>query len=234
MTRDAYRAAIDDTWNKAYRAKHPEEPINDRRTAGADSAVADLIDWLASNRGAIELVQAIGNSLSKRVLPELESTANPSELPNRKSMANHFWCDLLAGMACAYEGMKRGLHGEVERTVKIALQSRRENERPVFARAAVKIAAQITWTSVTELSHSVGIEDGVRAVRILAILTCPEPENHMSVARCCMAPLTGGLISEETRTRLSEVFSTEWLSEIQDHLTDDWQPLRLRSGRVVW
>lgn len=55
--------------------------------------------------------------------------------------------------------------------------------------------------------------------RILGILICKAPENHRAVARCCLKPLTGGVISEQTKERLMEIFPPDWLGQIQRSLS---------------
>jgi len=133
-------------------------------------------------------------------------------------MLDHFWCDLLAAYACAIENAQHNLDKIPEHVTAAILETRATSERPVLEEATTRLAVQTTWKSIKKLPIFGQIDSVLRAVRILAVLICPAPERHRSVARHCLAPLTNGVLSAATKDRLTEALPEDWLSYVRKRL----------------
>lgn len=217
--RAAFRAQADHAWARASKRK-TRTPSAAKQAAGTDTAVADVVDWLAKNPYAIDNVQEIGNALTDTVIKELDRSLGQAARQSRmEAMTDHFWCDLLAALACAISEFKKQLDRIPERVTSAVLESRdADHRRSIIEDIVVRYAVRTTWKAIQKLSFFDQIDNLIRATRILGILICKAPEQHPAVARCCLAPLTGGVISAATKERLMEIFPPDWLSETRRSL----------------
>jgi hypothetical protein len=135
-----------------------------------------------------------------------------------KAMAKHFWCDLLAAFSCAINDLKKQLDKVPDRVISTVLASA-HRDRHFIDEVVVRLAVRTTWKAIRELPFFGQVDDMLRAMRILAVLMCKAPEDHRAVARCCIFPLTKGLISAETKRRLEEIFPKDWLLETRRSLS---------------
>ncbi|MFC7329206.1 hypothetical protein [Marinactinospora rubrisoli] len=175
------------------------------KAAAMGTAVADIVDWLASDRNAIDDVDAIGRVISTQVISELDAhvgTEQRDEL--RRALPGHFWCELLAQLC--------GAAAVADRTVE---------EIPTYAKSAgpgadeqlgwaalnhcvAGFALDTIWASVLPLVDNLAILR--RSLRVLAVLICPDPGNHRAVAQLCVSPEARAIISDVAGSRILESF----------------------------
>jgi hypothetical protein len=217
--RAAFRARADEAWARASKRK-TTTPSGAKQAAGTDTAVADVVDWLAENRYAIDEVQQIGDALTGTVIGELDQSLGPVTRNRRmKAMTDHFWCDLLAAFACAISEFKQQIDKIPDRVTSAILESRDTDHRSIVEDIIVRLAVSATWKAIHKLSFFDQLDHLIRATRILGVLICKAPEQHPAVARCCLKPLTGGVISAATTERLMEIFPPDWLSDTRRSLS---------------
>ena len=220
------RAGIDAEWdqNRPRTAKgRPGRPNKNRRAAAADSAIADVVDWLAEHPDEIDLIQAVGDLLAKDVSEELEKELGKAKWKAlKRSLVDHFWCDLLAALAGALGEFKKMADQIPEYIEKMILESRAVEKRSAVDKWLVRLAVRTVWNLIKRLPVFGQFDDLVRAVRILAILLCPALEDHPAVYHHCIVPLVGEgvkeIISDETKRRLEEIFPEDWPDGIRRKL----------------
>jgi hypothetical protein len=210
--RVAFRARADQVWAE-WTARRRARPNLPTKAAGCDTAVADIMDWLADEPSAIDLVRRFGHALSTDVFEKVDGL--PGERPARRSaMVDHFWCDLLAASAHAIADLKK-LPGQVAETVtSVIFDERRRKGRPLVERTVVRAAADSTSKAIEGLfpAFPSDLDTTLRTMRILAAMICPAPERHSAVYRYCVKPLADegkGIIKAETEQRLMKVFPAE-------------------------
>lgn len=209
------RADIDAEWDRNRPRTAKSRPNKNRRAAAADSAIADVVDWLAEHPDEIDLIEAVGDLLAKDVSEELEHELGKAEWKAlKRSLVDHFWCDLLAALAAALGEFKKITDRIPEPVEKTILESRAMEKRSVVDKSLVRLAVRTVWNLIKRLPVFGQFDDLLRAVRILAILLCPAPEDHPAVYRHCIVPLVGegsrGIISDVTKKRLEEIFPEDW------------------------
>ncbi|TDD60712.1 hypothetical protein E1293_45555 [Actinomadura darangshiensis] len=146
----------------------------------------------------------------------------------------HFWCELLAQMACAlaeYENVRERMFRKVEDV----LQWRDEQALPDGLRRAGAIASAVHWTwrfllaSVVAAS-GVGSLAGLLAcgdvqrllwpIRVIAVLMCPDASHHPAVREHCWQPIirfARAEIRDTVRERLKQVFTEDpWFAPGRD------------------
>lgn len=209
------RADIDAEWGRNRPRTAKSRPNKKRRAAAAESAIADVVDWLADHPEEINLIEAVGDLLAKDVSEKLERELGKAKWKAlKRSLVDHFWCDLLAALAAGLGEFKKitdRIPGYVE---KMILESRAVEKRSMIDKWFVRLAVRTVWNLIKGLLVSGQFDQLLRAVRILAILMCPAPEDHPGVYRHCIAPLVGegvaNIISDVTQKRLQEIFPEDW------------------------
>jgi hypothetical protein len=190
--------------------------------AATDVAVADIIDALAaiivqgSDTPTTDIIaEKIGTIVAAKASEEIDGLYGSAERRDwKRQQANHFWCEILASFACTVEDLK-ALDDQVPESAASRILSPSRHDRPPAAEeAAVRLATRVAWQEIeTEI---VGIllrelpplrqaEDLCRAIRILAIMMCPAPEDHRAVVQCCIKPLEESIISAEVKQQLMKV-----------------------------
>ncbi|MBW8486297.1 hypothetical protein [Actinomadura parmotrematis] len=216
--RAAFRARADAAWSTATRRKRPE-PSERGKAAATDTAIADIVDWLAANGRAIEQVEELGTAIAGEapplLAPELEAHGRTACM---KAMTDHFWCELLACFARVLSDVKEQLDLAPGLVAREILASRQAYKRSLLADTVARAAVHATWEVVQRVSFAARLDDLIRAVRILAVLICKAPEHHAAVARNCLDPLSGEVISTATQERLMQIFPAEWLQETRTTL----------------
>lgn len=214
--RVAFRVRVDEAWADAHRGKTRARPSLRKQAAGTDSAVVDIVDWLAHHRTVVDEVEAIAKILGDEVLQELDRSLDPSHRADRRhAFTDHLWCDLLAGMAQALEAYDKQLDRIPDRITALILAARERGSRSAVEDFQVKLAVNEAWKAIQELPFVKAllpeVEEPLRAIRILAILICPAPEHHHEVIVHCLNPLGSELVSEATQERLARVLPSKWL-----------------------
>lgn len=218
--REQFRARADQAWAMSDPASPGEEPSGDRKAAAADTAVADIVDWLAENPTAIDYTQSIGNMLRDNVMPELEKRleASSDRQVQKARQLDHFWCDLLVGVVYAIDKFKQFWRSVPDHVASEIIAMRAANGRAAVSDDTVTVAVQTAWKMLGESLQVERAKDILLAARVLATLLCKAPEEHKAVVQFCIAPLTKGIIAPSTKSRLQEIFPAEWLSELRRSL----------------
>jgi hypothetical protein len=184
-----------------------------------------MADWLATAAVAApnsvpaisqELIGDIGDLVANEVCDAVLKAINAAN-NNKKRVAlagSHFFCDLLAALACAMERFSDEFDQSVDYIVRRVLSSQRGDGNSPMQEFAVKVAAQIVVKGVRKLIDHATIgrqfSDVLRAVQILAVMMCPAPERHADIVRCCLRPLGEPVISAEVQDRLT-VSMPDWM-----------------------
>jgi hypothetical protein len=81
--------------------------------------------------------------------------------------------------------------------------------RSFISDALVKLAATIAVDEVIQLAQEAShYNDFKRALRLSAIMSCPDPTEHEAVLKCCVIPLEKGIISVEVKRELLQAVPT--------------------------
>jgi hypothetical protein len=178
-------------------------------------------------------VEQLGNAIARSTYRALDEKFQGAELKGaRTQLANHFWCDLFVALVIAIEKLQNLVNKIPKYVKKLILRSTRQGERSLVTKLVVGFAVDKAWAALTKLPIFTILPTGeiLRALRILAILACPAPENHEEVCEHCIKPLKQ-LFSTETVNRLKAVLLKDWnedLSMSAGEMTDD-----LLSGPAV-
>jgi hypothetical protein len=82
----------------------------------------------------------------------------------------------------------------------------------VIPEPIVRVTAQAAVNAIMSLSAARQFDDLLRATRILAIATCPDPKRHRSVAIYCLVPLETFVLSTSTKQELTRALPRGWMS----------------------
>jgi hypothetical protein len=96
--------------------------------------------------------------------------------------------------------------------VSAVLTARRREHRPVIPEPLATVAAHAAVNALMKLSAIRQFDDMLRATRILAIMTCPAPEQHRAVALYCMNPLGKEILSDAIRQELTASLPRGWIT----------------------
>ena len=169
---------------------------------GKDRTVIDqIVDWLTANPTVKDQVDSIAEIVGAQSVKAFNQYGHATSWPQLK--LNHFLCGLLASLACAIDEFKQQLDRVPDRVISLILGSR--NGLTLDA-VAVRVAVHAAWRLISQLPVFGQVDNLLRATRIAAVLTCPDPDAHEEVLRYCLCPLGGNVISEVTE------------EEIRDHL----------------
>ncbi len=158
------------------------------------------------------MVEALAKGLGDEVVAELDKSFDETHrLERRRALADHFWCDLLAAFAHLIAQVKQAVGSVPELAVETILDSRRADQRSVVGDLQVRLAVHAAWTIIEALPVFAQVDQLLRVVRVLAVLICPAPENHRAVVIYCLDPLTGQLVTAETKDRLERVLPGGWM-----------------------
>jgi hypothetical protein len=219
------RAEAEKAWDIAA-VQAPDRRSKAKKTASIDAAVADLTEWLANNESVTDRVQVVGDALARSVHTELEESLGSAGLESFKSSSlDHFWCDLLATFACVIGRFKWWHKQAYEFAAEKILESRTSDGRSHLDEAVIRLAMRASWKAVSAAIPGllpVHLTETLWAMRILAILLCPAPEEHKAVAKCCLDPITSfaesalrRAIASATRERLLNALPEDWLPATQ-------------------
>jgi hypothetical protein len=149
-----------------------------------------------------DIVQEIGDLLAA-VARDLDG-----DHAQRRALADHFFCGLLAELANAIQIFGDAFDQAIEEVVSAVMSQRLAENRSPVSGVVVRLAVHAVVAGVKEIISRLALMKDVdklqRAVRILAILMCPAPEKHRAVVEYCIDPLEQPIVSEVIRRRLQQ------------------------------
>ncbi|QXJ20562.1 hypothetical protein AGRA3207_001295 [Actinomadura graeca] len=218
VERDVVRRRAEEKWltESEGREKKATFPMKE---AAVDTSISDLIDWLAETIHITDRVQALGHALTDDAMEILLGHLGAVDLQTfKKASVNHFWCELLASLACTLEAFGDWNDRLRERLSQVMVLSKCSDH---IAEGAGKLAVQAALRAIpvaVPLPSTGQVEDLLWPTRILAILMCKAPERHEAVSKCCLDPIAGGAdelvkaaVARTTKERLVQVLPPDWL-----------------------
>ncbi|MBF6063278.1 hypothetical protein IU500_17485 [Nocardia terpenica] len=207
-----FRGVTDGMWAAATGPRTSKKPTKRRMAAAVESALADVIDWLAKHPEDCTSVKALAEALSGEVVDKLTAELEPAgRLARRQQVAHHFWCSLLAAFAQTMKAVDQ----VPDAVVKILLQHKESSAWAGIPDAAIKVAVHAAWRAIKNLPVLGGYDHLLRTVRILAVAICPAPESHKEVFEYCVKPMYGALLTpivqDETVRRLERALPPGWI-----------------------
>jgi hypothetical protein len=146
----------------------------------------------------------------------------------------HFWCELLAQMACVLAQYEK-VRGRMFRIVEDALHQQHEQLLPDGLRRAGAIESAVHWawrhvlasivaaSGVGSLAALLASGDAQRLlwpIRVVAVLMCPDASRHPTVRQHCWEPivrLARAEVRDIVRERLTLVFPEDpWFAPHQN------------------
>lgn len=85
--RAGFRDTVDKTWNIASKPppkRRRPRPTKKARAAATDSALVDLVDWIAQHPTVTDQIVAIANTLDKEVVAELDRSFDDAHRDDRR------------------------------------------------------------------------------------------------------------------------------------------------------
>ena len=165
------------------------------------TVIEEIVDWLTANPTVKDQVDSIAEIVGDQSVKVFNQYGHATSRPQLRS--SHFLCGLLANLARAIDEFKRQLDRVPDRVISLILGGR---SGLTLDAVAVRVAVHEGWRLITQLSVFGQVDNLLRATRIAAVMTCPDPGAHEEVLRYCLYPLGGNVISEVTE------------EEIRDHL----------------
>lgn len=215
--RAVHRQAAEQAWAEATkpgpRSRTRLRPTHKSARAAVNSARGDIEEWLSATMLAPsapmkDLVGAVGDVVATDILDALSQELGPQNNNEiRAGLAEkHLFCQLLAELACSMQEVR----DEIDRAVKqvaLSLLSYKVGRKSVrIPRAMANVIADAAAKGVDKVIETVPaarhFDDLLRAVRILAIMTCPAPEKHEAVIRCALIPLGEPVVSQGVQERI--------------------------------
>lgn len=200
--RDAERA-----WKDANKPQAKRGPTLKRSGAAVDVAKADIIDWLAASlvdspSSLAELVEGLGVIVSTDVFDAFCGAlgAKNSNKARVEYAKKHFFCALLAELACSMQEFKNDLDWAIKKVATSIINYSIAKKNIRFSAFVADATSQATVDGINKLIDNMPVarnfNDLQRAVRVLAVMTCPAPEKHEAVIRCCLKPLGEPIVGQ--------------------------------------
>jgi hypothetical protein len=216
-----YRAS-DRAWKDANKPQSKRGPTLKRSRAAVDAAKAEITDWLATSlvdspSSPAKLVASLGGIVSTDVFEALCDALgrNNNNTIRAEYAQKHFFCALLAGLACSMQEFKDNLDQAIKKvasSVAVYIIAKKDITIPApVADAASQAAVEGIHKLIDNMPAVRNFNDLQRAVQILAVTTCPAPEKHEAVIRCCLKPLGAPIVSELTVEKL-KLAMPEWMN----------------------
>lgn len=227
----------------------PDESVSERVRAGvgqskghgqyrspSDRSERDEPDDRRLRPSAVEQViifaEAMTTSVRKEIEAELDDKKNAPEI--KRQLADHVWCDLFIGLVKVvkkYQDCLSRIPEDAKEIVKWAiLGSSMQAKRSAVARKIVDIVVDKVWQVFKTAAFAnyplLSILDSkeiLRSLRILAVFTCPAPENHREVYEYAFKPLGDDamtILNEQTKKWLAKVFE-EWVTGSDESASAD-------------
>lgn len=174
----------------------------------------------------LDLVRQLGRALAEEPWSKIKADLAeevPDDMQIRQRLAHHTWCDLLVALIRLFEGATRVTKRFGEKAVtfvteKIVQSSKQKYRGRVSERAVGIVVGRVfaaiktaTIAHIPLLNLLTG-RHALLALRVLAVFTCPAPEDHPEVRKYALEPL-----ASDGREILTNRVK-EWLSD----LLPDW------------
>jgi hypothetical protein len=188
--------------------------VSGRRRTAMGKATDEIKGWLTGVAADPPSTVAAATSQAVDALCDKVASAIVNTLHRkgpRWSDADHVLCDFLAAAAHAMEKFRDQFQHYVEHIVATVLASRRGQKRQAIPEPVARVAAQAAVNALMKLTPAREFDDLLRAMRILAVATCPAPEQHRSVAIYCLAPLETGVLSSAMKQELTRALPPGWM-----------------------
>ncbi|MGH7927374.1 MAG: hypothetical protein ACREQV_06240 [Candidatus Binatia bacterium] len=185
----------------------------------------------------IIFAEAMTQSVWKEIAAELGDTKKAREI--KRQLAYHGWCDLFIGLVKVvkkYQDCVNRIPEDAKEVVKRAiLGSSMQAERSAVTRKVVDVVVDRVWQAFKTATFAhypllsiLDSEEVLRSLRILAVFTCPAPENHKEVYEYAFKPLGDDatkILTERTKKQLAKVFE-EWETGGDELASADWAVAR--------
>lgn len=176
-------------------------------------------DWV------VELAERIMGDTWQAIASELDQIALERGAAAKKikgvkaELASHTWCDLLVGVIRLIEDAGEivdELAEEAKNFVRDAIQgSTRQGWRAHVTRTIVDLVLDRAWPAFTRVALAVTLPvldtTVLRALRMLAVFACPDPERHSEVRCHALIPLLAdglGIVTEETKRAIGPLLGS--------------------------
>jgi hypothetical protein len=181
-----------------------------------------------SDAGAVDQVTTLAEELTRGTWQEIATElgglgAEAKEI--KRELASHAWCDMFVGLVQAIEKFNEALDRipDIAKVVvkRAILGSSMQGKRTHVTEAVVNVVVDKVWAAFkTAIFAKVPLfnitnDEVLRALRILAVFTCPAPEDHEEVRTHALKPLGDDIdtiLNNQTKNRLAELFA-EWRPE---------------------
>jgi hypothetical protein len=211
--RAANHRSVERAWVDATKARSSQRPTQKRARAAVEAAKGDIEDWLAAAlvdppAATKQLVSTVGDIVATDVFDALCEALGPRNTNKMRAelAEKHLFCQLLAEIACLLQVWRDELSRATKRIAGVLLSYYvgRKNIKvsPFVADVVTGAAAKGIDSLVATMPLARHFDDMQRAVRILALMTCPAPEKHEAVVRCALKPLGQPIVSELVQERL--------------------------------
>jgi hypothetical protein len=169
--------------------RHTQKQLRELFDAAVNAAPVDSVPALVSTVAYSYVADKIADAIAAR----LAAHGCP-----RKSWQRHLLCGALAAVAQAMADGEETARTAVKNCVAVALVAA---GIPSIAADITGRAAADTLMKLTPIRHW---EDVRRAVRLLAVSTCPKVADHPEVEQYCLRPLASELLSPAIQAELAE------------------------------
>lgn len=157
-----------------------------------------------------------------QIVPELDRVvpAGTAVGDVRRELASHVWCDLLIALVRLVQQVQDTVDLLSEQSKQFAkrllLQSSKRGLRQHVAEAVVDLVIGKVWSALGALvTAKVPIlqPQVLRALRMLAVFTCPAPESHREVYKYAVVPLMNdarAVVSDEVKAQVAALVPKTW------------------------
>jgi hypothetical protein len=178
-----------------------------------DAATASIADWLTSvDHSPPDLIcDMVAEILGDKVGAKLNQHCGPDRRTRLElAFGGHFLCSLLAALACLADEVQ----DRVPKAAEATIESKRRQGRPLADDFAVKVAVQAAWDEAAHVAQQLLIVSQLSHVilfaRVLALVTCPAPESHEDVRRCCFNRLIQSALTDSVKRLLAAAIPPSW------------------------
>lgn len=214
-----------------------------------DTGNDQSIEHVDLSENDLVVVHQLSDTIAGEIVSKMEG--HLQEGGPRKKKEHHFFCVVLAAVCQAYEKMNKFLGAKNEelawaivdlidslaegeecdptepspRTIETSKTRKRKNsftlldgERDFFYQVVLKVLEALRKSAMAP------IEEGVMLhLRVIASITCPDPDCHPSIIKYCIWPLLKGplkkMISDEAANEMGK-----WIEDAYPTLKLEWEP----------
>lgn len=185
-------------------ATRPHEPLEEILADEAAQRAAGLLtslDQAPSDAMAEQITAILIDGVSKA----LDRRLDPNDGKRLATLfAGHFLCSLFAAFACLADEIQE----EPPKAAATSLKDHRRGNRSSGEDLAIDIAVKVAWIEAMKLAQHIVIvsqlEHLLMPARVLAVITCPDADNHADVQRCCLKQLVLSALTGPIQELLSD------------------------------